>query len=191
MEPVFVVLIVIAGVVLFGAIIVAGMYNGLVKAKQHVEESWSNVDTELQRRHSLIPNLVNTVKGYMTHERELLENIVALREQAEQLRPGQATKEQAQVESKLMGALGQLRVRIEAYPELKASENFQNLQAELANTEDRVQAANRFYNGNVRHLNTKVEMFPTNVIAGMFNFAKADYFEVEDKAVRETPKVEF
>lgn len=181
--------LIIAGVVLL--LIVFGLYNALVSARAHVRESWSNVDTELQRRHDLIPNLVNTVKGYMTHERELLENIVALREQAERLRPGEATEDQARVENALQSALGQLRVRIEAYPNLKANTNVQTLQAELANTEDRVQSAIRYYNGNVKHLEIKVESIPTNIIAGMFGFKKAQYFELRDEAAREAPKVQF
>lgn len=182
---------VLLALVIVIALVVIGIYNGLVKIRQHVQESWSNVDTELQRRHDLIPNLINTVKGYMTHERELLENIVSLREQAERVRPGDATEEQLQIESKLGSALGQLRVRFEQYPDLKASANFQDLQSELANTEDRVQAALRFYNANVRELNTRVESFPSNIVAGMFGFSKATYFELKDEAARDAPVVSF
>jgi LemA protein len=127
----------------------------------------------------------------MTHERELLEEVVRLREEAERLRPGDATAEQQRVESALGSALGQLRVRFEQYPDLKASSNFQALQGELANTEDRVQAALRFYNGNVRTLNVKVESFPSNIVAGMFGFAKAEYFELKNEAAREAPVVAF
>lgn len=192
MDPTVLVLVIAAVVVLIvaGAVVI-GIYNGLVSARQHVEESWSNVDTELQRRHDLIPNLVETCKGYMSHEKELLENVVRLREEAERLRPGEATQEQARVENELSGLLGQVQVRIEAYPDLKASENMQRLQAELANTEDRVQAALRFYNGNVRELNVKCESFPSNVIAGQFGFRKAEYFEVANEAAREAPRVAF
>lgn len=172
-------------------IAVVGMYNGLVKARAHVEESWSNVDTELQRRHDLIPNLVNTVKGYASHEKELLEGIVALREKAEALRPGEATGEQLEVESRLSSMLGQLSVRLEAYPDLKASSNFQQLQTELAHTEDRVQQALRYYNGNVRVFNVKCETIPTNIIAGIFNFSKKEYFELRDEAARDAPNVSF
>ena len=191
MEALIPILAIALGLVVVVGIFVAVMYNALVKVRQHVRESWSNVDTELQRRHDLIPNLVNTVKGYMTHEKDLLENITALREKAEQLRPGEATKQQAEVESQLSSMLGQLSVRVEAYPDLKASENFQNLQAELANTEDRVQAALRFYNGNVRNMNVKVESFPSNIIAGMFNFNMAEYFELKNEAARSAPQVAF
>jgi len=179
------------GIIAVLGLVVAGMYNSLVRARQHVRESWSDVDTELQRRHNLIPNLVNTVKGYTTHEKELLENIVSLREKAVQLRPGEASDEQSHIESQLTSALGSLSVRVENYPTLKASSNFQTLQAELANTEDRVQAANRYYNGNVRQLNVKCESFPTNIIAGMFSFTKASYFKLADEAMREAPVVSF
>lgn len=191
MEPILVVLLALLGVMIVVAVIVIGIYNGLVASRAHVRESWSNIDTELQRRHDLIPNLVNTVKGYMTHERELLENIVALREQAERLRPGDPSGEQLDIENKLGAALGQLRVRFEQYPDLKASTNFQQLQGELANTEDRVQAANRFYNANVRDFNIKVESFPSNIIAGMFNFTKATHFELKNEAARDVPQVSF
>ncbi|HVZ93475.1 MAG TPA: LemA family protein [Phycisphaerales bacterium] len=186
-----VVLAIVGGLVLLLLIIVIAIYNGLIVARQRVRESYSGVDTELQRRHDLIPNLVNTVKGYTQHERGLLEEITKLREQAEQLRPGDVTGEQVRVESQLSAALGQLRVRMEAYPELKASSNFQSLQAELANTEDRVQGALRFYNGNVRELNVKCESFPSNIVAGMFGFAKAEYFEIKNPEARESPKVQF
>jgi LemA protein len=177
--------------VIVPALVVIVLYNALVGSRQRVHESWSGVDTELQRRHDLIPNLVNTVKGYMTHERDLLEKITELREQAERLRPGAASGEQAQVENALNAALGQLRVRMEAYPDLKAVANFQSLQAELANTEDRVQGALRFYNGNVREHNNKVQMFPSNIVAGMFGFKSAEFFELKNEAAREAPKVAF
>ena len=177
------------GVVVIVAVV--GMYNGLVRARAHAEESWSNVSTELQRRHDLIPNLVNTVKGYASHEKELLEGIVALREKAEALRPGEATSEQLEVESRLGTMLGQLSVRLEAYPDLKASSNFQQLQTELAHTEDRVQQANRYYNGNVRVYNVKCETIPTNIIANLFNFSKKQYFELRDEAARDAPTVAF
>lgn len=179
------------GLAVVVALIVIGMYNALVKSRAHVRESWSNVDTELQRRHDLIPNLVNTVKGYASHEKDLLEQVTALREKAEALRPGAATKEQMAVEGQLSSVLGQLSVRLEAYPDLKASSNFTQLQTELAHTEDRVQQALRFYNGNVRNYNVKIESVPTNIIAGMFNFEMAEHFEVRTEEAREAPKVAF
>ena len=191
MEPIVIAFVVVGGALLLVAIVVIAMYNSLVSSRAHVRESWSNIDTELQRRHDLIPNLVSTVKGYMTHERELLENIVSLREQAERLRPGEPTDTQLDIENKLGSALGQLRVRFEQYPDLKASANFQQLQGELANTEDRVQAANRFYNANVRDFNMKVESFPSNIIAGMFGFSRAQHFELKNEEARTVPKVSF
>jgi len=186
-------IVVVIGFVLaiVAVVIVIGMYNALVKARAHVRESWSNVDTELQRRHDLIPNLVSTVKGYASHEKDLLERVVALREKAESLRPGDATGEQMAVESELGSVLGQLSVRLEAYPDLKASDNFKQLQTELAHTEDRVQQALRYYNANVRVYNVKIESVPTNIIAGMFNFELAEHFELKDEAARDAPKVAF
>lgn len=191
MEGALVALAVLAGLVVVVGLIVIGIYNGLVKVRQHVRESWSNVDTELQRRHDLIPNLIATVKGYMQHERGLLEEIVRLRERAEAVRPGAATAEQVAVENQLSAALRQLTVRFEQYPDLKASSQFTNLQAELANTEDRVQSSLRFYNGNVREMNTRIEAFPSNIIAGMFGFKDEVYFKLENEAAREAPKVAF
>lgn len=191
MEANTVAMIVFGVVVLVALIMIAGIYNALVATRQHVRESWSNVDTELQRRHDLIPNLVSIVKGYMTHERELLSQIVALRENAERLRPGEATDEQARIENQLEGALAQLRIRIENYPDLKASTNFMSLQSELINTEDRVQNALRFYNGNVRDMNVKVQSFPSNMIAKMFGFRRKSYFELRTERAREAPQVQF
>jgi LemA protein len=172
------------------ALLVIGLYNALVRARAHVRESGSTVDTELQRRHELVPNLVNTVKGYMTHERELLAKLVELREQAERLRPGAITPEQVRVEGQLEQALAGIRARFEAYPELKASANFQALQAELANTADRVQGALRFYNGNVRELEVRCESFPSSLVAGLFGFGKEPYFELTDPAARSNPRVQ-
>ncbi len=162
-------------------------YNGLVQARQRVKESWSDVDTELKRRHDLIPNLVATVKGYATHEQQVLTRLAELREQAERLRPGPPTREQGATEGMLAQFLGVLRARVEAYPDLKASTNFLALQAELANTEDRIAGALRYYNGNVRDLNTKCESFPSNLVAGMFRFAPAEFFKIEppERAVPE------
>ena len=191
MEANTVAMLIFGVVVLVVLIMIAGIYNALVAARQHVRESWSNVDTELQRRHDLIPNLVSIVKGYMTHERELLSQIVALRENAERLRPGEATDEQARIENQLEGALAQLRIRIENYPDLKASTNFMSLQSELIHTEDRVQNALRFYNGNVRDMNVKVQSFPSNMIAKMFGFRRKSYFELRTERAREAPQVQF
>ena len=187
MNP-LIVAIVLLLVVLF---VLIGIYNGLVRARARVRESSSTVDSELQRRHELIPNLVNTVKGYMTHEKELLAKLVELREQAERLRHGRITADQVRVEGELEQTLSGLRARFEAYPELKASANFQALQGELANTADRVQAALRFYNGNVRELNVKCESFPSGLVAGMFGFERGTFFELRDPAARNHPSVNF
>lgn len=182
---------------LFGALLLVlgfsamALYNGLVAARARVRESASTVDAELQRRHELVPNLVSTVKGYMTHERELLARLVELREQAARLRPGAITTEQVRIEGQLEQALGGLSARFEAYPELKASANFQALQAELANTADRVQGALRFYNGNVRDLEVRCESFPSSLLAGMFGFQRGTYFELADPAARANPEVRF
>jgi LemA protein len=168
---------------------VVGIYNGLVRIRNHCEESWSDVETEMQRRYDLIPNLVNTVKGYATHEKDLLEEVTRLREQcaANQGSPG----EQAQTEGMLQGVLGKLMVRLEAYPDLKANQNFLELQQELTNTENRIQAALRFYNGNVRDNNNRVQMFPSNIVAGMFGFKEREYFELQNEEAREAPQVQF
>ena len=185
------ILIVLALAAVLALVFLIAIYNGLVSARARVQESWSGVDTELQRRHDLIPNLVESVKGYMKHEREMLTALVELREQADRLRPGAATTEQARIEGQLGAALGGLKLRFEAYPELKASANFVALQGELANTEDRVQGALRFYNGNVRDLNVKCDSFPSSMFASMFSFEKAQFFELKDQAARVAPKVSF
>ena len=159
------------------------MYNSLVRAQQHVKEAWAQIDTELRRRYDLIPNLVETVKGYAKHEQETLERMVAARNRAYANERG-GPAEQARDENEMVGALGRLLAVAEAYPDLKADRHFLELQRELANTEDRIQRVRRFYNGNVRDLNTKVQVFPTNLFAGLFGFGQAEYFEI-DQAVRQ------
>ena len=185
MIPIYVILGAVA-LVLVWAI---GMYNSLIRTRQHVKESWSAIDTELKRRYDLIPNLLETVKGYATHESETLEAVIQARNNAVASTgsPGQ----QAQDENMLVGALRQLFAVVEAYPDLKANENFLHMQRELTVTEDRIQASRRFYNANVRTLNTKIEVFPSNMIASMFGIGQAEFFEVEDAAQREAPKVSF
>ncbi|QTE29624.1 LemA family protein [Pengzhenrongella sicca] len=180
---VIVALVVIAG---FWAI---GAYNGFVRLRNLVQEAWRQIDVELHRRHDLIPNLVETVKGYAAHERGVFDEVTRARAAA--TGAGSSPAAQAQQENALTQALGHLFAVAENYPVLRASENFQQLQAELTNTEDRIAAGRRFYNANVRMLNTKVESFPSNVIAGAFHFARAEYFEIEDPAVRAVPTVEF
>ncbi len=166
-----------------------GIYNKLVRVRQHLKDSWSGVDVELKRRYDLIPNLVNTVKGYASHESETLESVIAARNTA--VASTGSPAQQAKDESALIGAMRQLSVVVEQYPDLKADTQFINLQGELSETENRIASARRLYNGNVREMNTSVQVFPSMIIAGMFNFEKAEYFEIEDAAVREAPKVEF
>jgi LemA protein len=166
-----------------------GAYNALVRRRNHVDESWADIDTELRRRHDLIGNLVETVKGYAAHEKGTLEAVIKARNAAAS--PHASLDAQGKDENVLSGALRQLFALSEAYPDLKANQNFLELQKELANTEDRLQRSRRFYNANVRDLNTRIEVFPSNLIAGIFGFEKREYFEIEDEAVREAPQVKF
>jgi LemA protein len=164
-------------------------YNGLVRKRNQVQEAWNQIDVELTRRHDLIPNLVETVKVYATHERETLDAVIQARNAA--TAPGASIAQQAQQEGQLSQSLGRLFALAEAYPDLKANQNFLSLQNELSSTEDRIAAGRRYYNANVRELNTKVESIPTNIIAGLFHFERADYFEVENEQVRSAPQVSF
>lgn len=163
-------------------------YNSLVSLRNYIAESWSNVDTELKRRYDLIPNLVATVKGYAAHEREVLEQVTELRSRCMTStgRPSQ----QARDENELVDALKRLLVVVENYPQLKADQQFLKLEQELVNTEDRIQAARRFYNGNVRDYRNKCETFPSNLVARMFGFREEDFFSVPP-AVKQVPDVEF
>ena len=183
---VWIVLVVL--VVLVGLWAVA-QYNGFVKLRNIVEESWRQIDVELHRRYDLIPNLVETVKGYAAHERQTFENVTQARAAA--VSPGSGPAEQAMQENMLTAALRQLLAVAEAYPDLKANQNFLELQNQLTQTEDRIAAGRRFYNANVRTFNTKVETFPPNIVARMFNFTKKEYFEAEDPTVRAAPEVRF
>lgn len=183
---ILVVLVVAVLILIIPAVV---MYNRLVSVRNHCDEAWSNIDTELQRRYQLIPNLVNTVKGYADHERQLLTEVTQLRERASGNHGSVAS--QAQDESLLQSALGKLMVRLEAYPELKSNTNFLELQSELANTENRIQAAQRFYNGNVRENNNRVQQFPSNIIASMGNFSLREFFQLDDPAARQPINVEF
>ncbi len=180
-------LYIVLAIVLFIVIWVVATYNTLVRLRQHVRESWSGIDTELRRRYDLIPNLVETVKGYAAHEREVLVAVTEARNRA--VDSTGSPESQARDENAFVGSLRQLFAVAENYPNLKASENFLQLQKELANTEDRIQAARRFYNANVRDINTRVEVFPSNLIAGIFHFGKEEFFEIEDAGVRLPPKV--
>ena len=180
---------IVLAVVVVLAVAVVVSYNRFVRQRNLVQESWRQVDVELKRRHDLIPNLVETVKGYATHEREVFDAVTKARAQA--AAPGSTPAQQAQQEGILGQALGRLFAVAEAYPELEASTNFLELQRELTETEDRIAAGRRFYNANVRALNTRVESVPSNVVAGIFGFHKEEYFEVEDEQVRSAPTVDF
>jgi LemA protein len=182
-----VLIIVIVLVVLIGIYGVV-TYNNLVRLRIRADESYSDIETQLKRRHDLIPNLVETVKGYAAHERQTFENVTAARANAAAATGPQA---QAQAENALTGALRQLFAVAEAYPELKASQNFIELQDELTDTEDKIQAARRFYNMTVRDLNIKIDQFPSRFFAGIARATKRDFFEVEDAAEREVPAVSF
>ncbi len=189
--------LVLLGLVVAVAIWTIGIYNSLVTLKNRVKEGWADIEVQLKRRYDLIPNLVETVKGYAKHERETLEEVIAARSAASKIDidASNVTHEQmAQfmgAQEGLSGALGKLFALSENYPDLKANENFLELQRELSDTENKIQAARRFYNGTVRDYNTKIEMFPSNVIASTFNFTQREFFEVEDASQREVVDVKF
>jgi LemA protein len=174
-------------IVLVGAYLVYA-YNALVSSKNMVAEGWSGIDVQLRRRADLIPNLVETVKGYATHEDKLFRDIAELRAKSIS---GGSVGEQSQVGQAMSAALGRLFAIAEAYPELKADANFRDLQDKLSGIEDEIQMSRRYYNGAVRNLNTMIESFPTNIIANQFAFTKAEFFEIGDAAAREVPKVDF
>ena len=184
------------GLIILGVVIVLGgwlvvVYNGLIKLKNRVKEAWSDIDVQLKRRYDLIPNLIETVKGYAKHESETFEKVVEARSNAMSAQEGGNAQEQAAAENMLSSTLKSIFALSEAYPDLKANQNFLELQRELADTEDKIQASRRFYNGNVRDFNIKIEVFPTNLIAGMLSFKKFDFFEVGDEKEKENIKVEF
>ncbi|WP_018238972.1 LemA family protein [Ensifer sp. BR816] len=166
------------------------VYNGLVKARQMAEEAWSGIDVQLKRRADLIPNLIETVKGYAAHEKSTLEEVVALRNRAQAVPEGDIAA-RAAAEGALSQALGRIFALAEAYPDLKANENFAELQGSLETIEGEIQMSRRYYNGAARDLNVKVESFPSNLIAGAFRFAKASYFEITNEADRAVPSVKF
>ena len=175
-------IILIAAVVLAVALI--AVYNGLIRSRVRVDEAWSDITIQLKRRYDLIPNLVNTVKGYAAHESKVFEAVTAARTQAMNA-TGIAQK--AESENMLAGTLKSLFAVSEAYPDLKANQGFQQLQTELVDTEDKIQASRRFYNGNVRDYNIKLQVFPTSLMAGVLGFTKRDFFEVENQAEVEKP----
>lgn len=166
---------------------VVAVYNGLVRLRNRVEEAWSDIDVQLKRRYDLIPNLVNTVKGYAAHESGVFEKVTEARSRAMQ---AGTTHDKVEAENALSQTLKSLFAVAENYPDLKANQNFLELQRELSDTENKIQAARRFYNGNVLELNNKIDMFPSNVIASMFHFAKREFFEVAE-GEKEPIKVSF
>jgi LemA protein len=187
MSAAIIVLIILGAVTLIAALI----YNGLVRTKIRTDEAWSDISVQLKRRYDLIPNLVETVKGYATHEKTVLEDVTKARAQA---LSAQTVKEAAQADNQFQTALKSLFAVAEAYPQLRASENFQKLQDEVTDTEDKIQAARRFYNGAARDLNIKIQSFPTNLLAGMMGFKQRDFFEVDEdeaSAVNQPVKVDF
>lgn len=182
-------MLIISAIVLLPAIVLALMYNHLVGLRNRVRESWSNVDTELKRRYDLIPNLVETVKAYAAHERETLQRVVEARARAVASTGRPAS--QATDENALIKTLNGLLAVVERYPELKAGANFLKLQEELAETEDRIQAARRFYNGNVRDYENTRQSVPTNLVAALFGFVGTDFFEIGTIGMRAAPKAAF
>ncbi len=184
MSLTYIVVIIIAVLLLW----VIGTFNTLIKMRNRTKEAWADIDVQLKRRYDLIPNLVETVKGYATHEKQLFENVTAARTRA---MGAQGMKDKAGAENMLSDTLKSLFAVSENYPDLKASINFLELQKELGDTEDKIQAARRFYNTNVMELNTKIESFPSNVISSAFSFKQAELFEIADAAQREAVAVKF
>ncbi len=187
------ILYIILGVVVLFIVWIIGTYNGLVRRKMRVDEAWSDIDVQLKRRYDLIPNLVETVKGYMQHERNTLEAVITARNQALTIHDSKThtLEDQVKAENALSGMLRQVFALAESYPDLKANQNFMQLQDELSDTENKIQASRRFYNGNVRDYNTAIATFPNNMIAGAFNFKVYEFFELKDGAEREPVKVQF
>jgi LemA protein len=179
---------ILLGAIVLVVVVVIGMYNGLIRLKVQCDNAWSDIDVQLKRRYDLIPNLVETVKGYAAHEKGTLEGVVAARNQA-MTAEGPAAK--AQAEGMLTSALRQVFALAEAYPQLRAVESFNQLQQTLNQIEDSVQNARRYYNAVVRDFNTKILVFPSNIIANMFNFKAREFFEISAPAEREVPKVSF
>ncbi|MFA6393476.1 MAG: LemA family protein [Patescibacteria group bacterium] len=179
--------LIVLGVLAVLAIALIGLYNGLVRLKVRVDEAWSDIDVQLKRRYDLIPNLVETVKGYAKHERETLDSVIKARNAA--MSAGGA-EEKAKAENALSQTLKSIFALAEAYPDLKANQNFLELQRELTDTEDKIMAARRFYNGNVRDFNTKLQVFPTNLIGNMLGFKVREFFAA-DEAEKEAVKVKF
>jgi LemA protein len=181
-------LLVFLAILVVVGLVIGAMYNGLVQLKVRADSAWSDIDIQLKRRHDLIPNLVETVKGYASHEKGTFENVARFRSAA---MAATSTEDRAQAEGQLTQALRGLLAVAEAYPELKANEQFMSLQGQLTDLEDAIQNSRRYYNAVVRDLNTKIQSFPTNIIAGMFNFQQRQFFEISDPTDRAVPTVKF
>ena len=183
---------IIAGIVLALVLVVVfwgiGVYNGLIRLRNMKDEGWSGIDVQLKRRHDLVGNLVNTVKGYMAHEKDVLEEIAKMRSVAQN---AAGVAQAAQAEGQLSQALGRLFAVMENYPQLRANENVMQLQNTLTSLEDEIQLARRYYNGTVREYNTRTEVFPASIIARQYGFQKAEFFELDNVAEREVPQVSF
>ncbi|MBN1191374.1 MAG: LemA family protein [Dehalococcoidales bacterium] len=183
--------IIIGVIIVLLLIIYIAMYNGLIGLRNQVKNAWAQIDVQLKRRHDLIPNLVETVKGYMEHERGTLEAVTNARNLAQSLSSGANVAEISKAEGALSSALSRLLAVVENYPNLKANENFLALQEELTSTENKISFSRQYYNDSVLRYNNKIQMFPSNIVAGMGNFKLSDFFEVTAAAEREAPKVSF
>ena len=180
--------VILLGIIVIFVLILVGIYNGLVRARNQVDNGWAQIDVQLKRRHDLIPNLVETAKGYMKHEQETFKAITDARSKA---LGANNIKDASAAEGQLGASLSQFLVTVENYPDLKANQNFLSLQEELSSTENKISFSRQNYNDQVLTYNNKIQMFPSNILAGMFNFTRRDFFEIEDAAEREVPKVSF
>jgi LemA protein len=186
MEEKMIVVWILLGLAVVIGIFLVATYNGLITLRVRVDEAWSDITVQLKRRADLIPNLIETVKGYAAHEKKVFQDVTEARSNVINA-TNKGPKETAKAENQFEGALKSLFAVSEAYPDLKANENFKHLQEELVDTEDKIQASRRFYNGGVRDLNTKIQVFPNNIVAGMFSFKNLEFFEVDDMAKVENP----
>ena len=181
-------LLIVLAILVVAVLFVIGIYNSLIRLRNQVKNAWSQIDVQLKRRHDLIPNLIETAKGYMKHERDTLDSVTQARSRA--VGAG-SVGDKASAEGALSGALGKFMLVVENYPDLKANTNFLSLQEELTSTENKIGFARQSYNDQVLFFNNKIQMFPSNIIAGMFNFKAGEFFELDDAAEREVPKVSF
>ncbi len=186
-----IILIALLAIVVVAALFIAGVYNQLIVLRNRVKNGWSQIDVQLKRRYDLIPNLIEVAKGYMKYEQETLEKVVKARQQAVNISGSGKIAEQAQAENMLTQTLRSLFAVVENYPDLKANQNMLQLQEELTSTENKIAFARQYYNDEVMGYNTKIESVPSNMIAGMFNFKKEDFFVIEDPAQKQAPKVQF